>query len=230
MLPRPAVVRWPYDYRTSRSNGCDIRSQGFTLIELLVCIVVVAVLMAVLYPVIASATRSAHRAVCVSNLRQAGTALSLYESDWGILPVGESAYAVLAQAPTCDKEDSWRTSCSAPVTLPRAGSYGYVRLCPDFADDAEWNSDVASDTPPSVLVSIFYGNRQVKPFIGMEVPVNQCLKDHMVGCAMPDRLITLDLDGSAHHRHVGATTIVSGVPYQLFSWPSAFTTNQHGHS
>jgi prepilin-type N-terminal cleavage/methylation domain-containing protein/prepilin-type processing-associated H-X9-DG protein len=56
--------------------------KGFTLIELLVVIAIIAILAAILFPVFARARRAAQRTSCLNNLKQIGTAISMYESDW----------------------------------------------------------------------------------------------------------------------------------------------------
>lgn len=63
------------------------KSKGFTLIELLVVIAIIAILAAILFPVFAKARESARAIVCISNMKQLGTALAMYteESD-GSLP------------------------------------------------------------------------------------------------------------------------------------------------
>lgn len=55
---------------------------GFTLIELLVVIAIIAILAAILFPVFASAREKARQVSCLSNLKQIGTALSLYMQDY----------------------------------------------------------------------------------------------------------------------------------------------------
>lgn len=56
--------------------------RAFTLIELLVVIAILAVLAALLFPVFASAKEEGKKTVCASNLRQFGTAISLYAADF----------------------------------------------------------------------------------------------------------------------------------------------------
>lgn len=56
--------------------------RGFTLIELLVVIAIIAILAAILFPVFAKAREAARAASCKSNLKQIGTALSMYTQDY----------------------------------------------------------------------------------------------------------------------------------------------------
>jgi prepilin-type N-terminal cleavage/methylation domain-containing protein/prepilin-type processing-associated H-X9-DG protein len=55
--------------------------RGFTLVEILVVIAIIAVLAAILFPVISSATRTARKAKCMSNLRQLVMAHKMYSDD-----------------------------------------------------------------------------------------------------------------------------------------------------
>jgi general secretion pathway protein G len=55
--------------------------KAFTLIELLVVITIIAILAAILFPVFARAKAAAKQTVCISNLKQIGTAMTLYMGD-----------------------------------------------------------------------------------------------------------------------------------------------------
>ena len=58
------------------------KSAGFTLIELLVVIAIIAILAAILFPVFAQVRSRGWQTACLSNLRQIGSALSMYVQDY----------------------------------------------------------------------------------------------------------------------------------------------------
>lgn len=59
-----------------------LKNRGFTLIELLVVIAIIAILAAIIFPVFARAREKARQTACVSNLKQIGTALTMYTADY----------------------------------------------------------------------------------------------------------------------------------------------------
>ena len=58
------------------------RERAFTLIELLVVIAIIAILAAILFPVFAQARDKARQTACINNLKQMGTALTMYRQDY----------------------------------------------------------------------------------------------------------------------------------------------------
>lgn len=56
--------------------------RGFTLMEMLVVIGIIGVLAGLLMPVFARARESARRSKCISNMRQIGSAITMYADDW----------------------------------------------------------------------------------------------------------------------------------------------------
>jgi prepilin-type N-terminal cleavage/methylation domain-containing protein/prepilin-type processing-associated H-X9-DG protein len=57
-------------------------TQGFTLIELLVVIAIVALVSAIIFPVIFRVRENGRSSVCISNMRQLGSAVTMYIQDY----------------------------------------------------------------------------------------------------------------------------------------------------
>jgi prepilin-type processing-associated H-X9-DG protein/prepilin-type N-terminal cleavage/methylation domain-containing protein len=68
-------------------QGDGGKKRAFTIIELLVVIAIVAILASLLMPALSEARAMARSATCISNLRQLGVALHLYQNAYGFYPV-----------------------------------------------------------------------------------------------------------------------------------------------
>ena len=80
-----------------------MKRRGFTLIELLVVIAIIAILAAILFPVFAKAREKAKQASCLSNLKQMGSSLLIYEDDNGYFP----PYTLTNSTPSPDPVGPW---------------------------------------------------------------------------------------------------------------------------
>jgi prepilin-type N-terminal cleavage/methylation domain-containing protein len=114
LVPRchgtPGVVTLPVNMKPEDPNPsvCHPVSRGFTLMETLVVISIIVVLAVLVFTLSSRAMNSAHKAVCVTNLRGVGNAIQICVSERnGILPgplnTGQSALYNPIQARLPDK-------------------------------------------------------------------------------------------------------------------------------
>ena len=108
---------------------------GFTLVELLVVIAIIAVLAALLFPIFYSARRNGWQATCVSNQRQIGMALALYEQDFDQTYPNYRFWPLGSQSAGDLEKNSWR-SVIAPYLRNTQ-----VMACPANPDNQTPSSD-----------------------------------------------------------------------------------------
>jgi len=199
--------------------------RAFTLIEMLVVTAVIAVIAGLLVPVLASAKKAGKRATTISNLRQCGMALHIYQSDndsTTLLPNYDTAKGLLAGAPTCDLNDSWRASCKEDFGKPLIGSYAYIRGTQGFESEDGFRNLAGAVSP--MMISIFYASPQLPRFAG-DAPSMSLCATNSESCYMPTDLIMLRPDGSVYLRK--AFSRPDGTPPMYFSWTAAFFNDEN---
>lgn len=101
--------------------------RGFTLIELLVVIAIIAILAAILFPVFAQARERGRMASCISNLKQLGTAFTMYQDDnQDCFPLGSRVGAWSGSM-----DDLWPARLDPYIKMLRPGqALSGVYVCP----------------------------------------------------------------------------------------------------
>jgi prepilin-type N-terminal cleavage/methylation domain-containing protein len=108
-------------WRIWRKAMIRVPHRGFTLIELLVVIAIIGILASMLLPVLARARESSRRIACANNLRQIGTALTMYADQPanGSFPTGTGPALTSLSVLYKDYLTDYRVfSCPSCVTIP----------------------------------------------------------------------------------------------------------------
>jgi prepilin-type N-terminal cleavage/methylation domain-containing protein/prepilin-type processing-associated H-X9-DG protein len=132
---------------------------AFTLIELLVVIAIIAVLASMLLPALARAKEKGRQARCMSNQRQVGLALMMYEGDFQKLPPKASQVFDFMNP----KASGWRNNCLYVISSYLQGEArksSQVYTCPTAK-----KADIASIQPTELSAASYLPNAVV-----MELP------------------------------------------------------------
>jgi prepilin-type N-terminal cleavage/methylation domain-containing protein len=115
--------------------------RAFTLIELLTVIAIIAILAGILFPVFAKAREKAEQTQCINNVKQLGTAVNMYATDYDSkLPVIGDTNAPLY----------W------PATLYPYTKNDQILICPASTLDQNW-SNSATPKPNTGADGVSYG-------------------------------------------------------------------------
>ncbi len=139
------------------------RMPGFTLIELLVVIAIIAILAAILFPVFQSVRENARRTACLSNMKQIGTAITLYSQDYDELIVPS-------------QNGSGTTLVSWPTIIQPYIKNAAVFVCPDGSDSGQ----AADTTQVAASTRLYVGVTDTAGGVGADgSDPSQCLVPHL---------------------------------------------------
>jgi prepilin-type N-terminal cleavage/methylation domain-containing protein len=111
------------------------RRRGFTLVELLVVIGIIALLISILLPALNKAREASQRTVCLSNLRQLGTAMQLYATEFhDYIPIGYMSEKQFSYVVNWNNSNGTRVTQMGFLVVAHTISDGKAFYCPSETD------------------------------------------------------------------------------------------------
>lgn len=198
-----------------------VKRKGFTLIELLVVIAIIAILAAILFPIFMNAKRAGQSAACLGNLKQLGTAFTMYaDTNSGRFP--PSNYVDLVPG---SRKSRWGYDLTTWMDI----IYPYVRnqavfVCP--ARPLKSPTDLLTGqglgavwgwgtcTKPlgyamnMYLASVVYGGPEMNASTGIRRPTRKILLTEMAGALSHGGMWYIQMVGFAGRDHGGRANFV----------------------